>query len=720
MADVANGFDSTSPTPSKRPRLDKGSFSALYVGISDAENIPTAPKSVNRERIDSQDAILDTSMMRHCDEDAIMAAVSSVECVNAAGVTPTRDGEVFNGGDSGFNDLTPPASADCLDSLCGDTQMENCEDIFSRETSEPHGSTSDTFMKIRKIKKRRVDDSDDDDVASTLSDLSGFSDLSDMSGQEWKPTAGPMEWVHRHMVSGSSPRALLSQLLPQSARIPDQLDDLTLWKVIISMVNEPPRRKKLTHANSLDDVLQLLRSCKNIIILTGAGVSVSCGIPDFRSRDGIYARLARDFPDLPDPQSMFDIQYFKKDSRPFFKFAKEIYPGQFQPSLCHRFIRLLEERGKLLRNYSQNIDTLERVAGIKRVIECHGSFATATCLICKNKVDADFIREDVFDQKIPRCPKCPPDSELSVMKPDIVFFGEGLPGLFHKTITKDKDQCDLFIVVGSSLKVRPVALIPSSIPADVPQILINREPLPHLCFDVELLGDCDVIINEICNRLGAGWDHLCYNTSGLTEIKQLPVTFPLEPNVTFEENAVAAMSDEQSENCCEIDVSRTSSSNVLEVVDAESTAVLEESVVNSYETRHDVSNEEEANPKNGVSGNVSGTESLASRLPANTFLACSSSRFIFHGAEVYAEYESDAESDLPNVRLGSSSNSDSSDEEEAGPRVDTSFQSDLEERFVITEELGEEICRVAENGVVFSEEENVGRNENGDSGLGSC
>lgn len=76
---------------------------------------------------------------------------------------------------------------------------------------------------------------------------------------------------------------------------------------------------------------------KNIIVLTGAGVSVSCGIPDFRSRDGIYSRLAIDFPDLPDPQAMFDIQYFSQDPRPFYKFAKDIYPGNFQPSPCHRY-----------------------------------------------------------------------------------------------------------------------------------------------------------------------------------------------------------------------------------------------------------------------------------------------------------------------------------------------------------------------------------------------
>ena len=102
-----------------------------------------------------------------------------------------------------------------------------------------------------------------------------------------------------------------------------------------------------------------------LFLFTGAGVSVSCGIPDFRSRDGVYARLAVDFPDLPDPQAMFDIHYFRRDPRPFFKFAREIYPGQFKPSPCHKFIRSVEKHGKLLKNYTQNIDTLEQVKMVK-------------------------------------------------------------------------------------------------------------------------------------------------------------------------------------------------------------------------------------------------------------------------------------------------------------------------------------------------------------------
>jgi len=78
---------------------------------------------------------------------------------------------------------------------------------------------------------------------------------------------------------------------------------------------------------------------------------------------------------------MFDINYFSRDPRPFYKFAREIYPGQFEPSPCHRFIKMLDQQRKLLRNYSQNIDTLEQVAGIENVIECHGKYLFVILLI---------------------------------------------------------------------------------------------------------------------------------------------------------------------------------------------------------------------------------------------------------------------------------------------------------------------------------------------------
>ncbi|XP_051945525.1 NAD-dependent protein deacetylase sirtuin-1-like [Xyrauchen texanus] len=361
------------------------------------------------------------------------------------------------------------------------------------------------------------------------------------SSSDWtpQPQIGSYRFIQQHIMRGTDPRAILKDLLPETDLPPD-LDDMTLWQIIIS-ISEPPKRKKRKDINTLEDVVRLLNERKKILVLTGAGVSVSCGIPDFRSRDGIYARLAVDFPDLPDPQAMFDIDYFKRDPRPFFKFAKEIYPGQYQPSPCHRFISMLDKRGRLLRNYTQNIDTLEQAAGIQKIIQCHGSFATASCLVCKHKVDCEAVRDDIFNQVVPHCPRCPSDVPYAIMKPDIVFFGENLPEFFHRAMKQDKDDVDLLIVIGSSLKVRPVALIPSSIPHEVPQVLINREPLPHLNFDVELLGDCDVIVNELSHRLGGDFEQLCYNSSRLREITEKPPASLLAlPEQTAESTSTTA------------------------------------------------------------------------------------------------------------------------------------------------------------------------------------
>ncbi|XP_072400041.1 NAD-dependent protein deacetylase sirtuin-1 [Diabrotica undecimpunctata] len=460
----------------------------------------------------------------------------------------------FSTSSTGPIDITEGISADCdsgyeasnLESV--PTPLHTSPRTDPGDIQETMSSISESFMQTptHTDQQDTSQDSlieDDDDNASTVSELSG---LSDLSGQDWKPMAGSMIWIQQQMQKGVNPREILGELGVDS-QIPEYVDDIAIWKLIINMLSEPPRRNKLRHINTLDDVVRLLKGAQNIIVLTGAGVSVSCGIPDFRSRDGIYSRLAIDFPNLPDPQAMFDISYFSQDPRPFFKFARDIYPGKFQPSPCHRFIKLLEKQKKLLRNYTQNIDTLEKEAKIDKVIECHGSFATATCTKCSHKVTAEKIRDHVLAQKIPLCEICHPGQQCSVstddvrasqvnmnyrelvesgiMKPDIVFFGEGLPDTFHEAMIEDKSECDLLLVIGSSLKVRPVALIPSSLPSQVPQILINREPLPHCHFDVELLGDCDVIINHLCRLLGNHWEEGIYSSQTLHHASTL---LPLE------------------------------------------------------------------------------------------------------------------------------------------------------------------------------------------------
>jgi NAD-dependent SIR2 family protein deacetylase len=276
------------------------------------------------------------------------------------------------------------------------------------------------------------------------------------------------------------------------------------------------RRAKLPKYNSLDDVCHLLKERRKILVLTGAGVSVSAGIPDFRSKDGIYEKLRLgDRFNMPEPTCMFDKEYFESDPRPFFSFAHELWPGKYQPTPTHQFIKILEAEGKLLRNYTQNIDTLEHVAGIERVIYCHGSFATATCVTCQHRVDATQIQDAVMAQELALCDKCAGRKErgetdpdelarpaFGVMKPDIVFFGERLPNQYFAKLEEDLEEVDLVVAIGTSLKVSPVRKIIGQIGRNVPAVLINREVVGQDEFDVELLGNCDAVIGELCGRLG--------------------------------------------------------------------------------------------------------------------------------------------------------------------------------------------------------------------------
>ena len=252
------------------------------------------------------------------------------------------------------------------------------------------------------------------------------------------------------------------------------------------------------------------------MVITGAGVSVSAGIPDFRSENGIYKRV-KELYDLPSPEAIFSLGYFRQNPIPFFLFAKELWPGQHNPTISHKFIANLEKSGRLLRNYTQNIDNLERKASVNNVIQCHGSFATSSCVTCRASFSSMDLDEDIFNQKIPLCNRCHPTGRPSednlfvpsnlhgVLKPDITFFGESLPDSFIKTIPEDLDKVDLCIVMGSSMQVDPVASILTALPKNVPLILINREVVakPHN-FDVLLLGNCDEICRYLASKLG--WD----------------------------------------------------------------------------------------------------------------------------------------------------------------------------------------------------------------------
>ena len=136
-------------------------------------------------------------------------------------------------------------------------------------------------------------------------------------------------------------------------------------------------------------------------------ISTSLGIPDFRSKDtGLYAQLA--YLGLNDPQEVFNIELFREDPTIFYSVAKDILPTTNKFSPTHAFIRLLQDKGKLLTNYTQNIDNLEGFAGIspEKLIQCHGSFATATCQACKYRVKCEEIYKDLKAGRVAKCERC--------------------------------------------------------------------------------------------------------------------------------------------------------------------------------------------------------------------------------------------------------------------------------------------------------------------------
>nr|CAD7430035.1 unnamed protein product [Timema monikensis] len=177
---------------------------------------------------------------------------------------------------------------------------------------------------------------------------------------------------------------------------------------------------------TLDGIVKYIKhgKAKNIVTMAGAGISTTilifmmlhqewlalvnsdfiskkhsmkmvsgAGIPDFRSPgSGLYHNLEKY--KLPDPQAIFEIGFFKVNPQPFFTLAKELYPGTFKPTVCHYFVRLLYEKGLLLRHYTQNIDTLERVAGIpgEKLVEAHGTFHTSHCLKCRKLYDLEWMK----------------------------------------------------------------------------------------------------------------------------------------------------------------------------------------------------------------------------------------------------------------------------------------------------------------------------------------
>ncbi|KAL6421435.1 hypothetical protein ACFW04_013892 [Cataglyphis niger] len=297
------------------------------------------------------------------------------------------------------------------------------------------------------------------------------------------------------------------------------IQKLRLIDLSTSNQNDLSQQKILCEL-SLDGIVEYIKEkpdCK-IITMAGAGISTSAGIPDFRSpSSGLYHKL--DKYNLPYPQAIFELDFFMKNPEPFFILAKELLPEGFRPTISHYFIRLLWEKGLLLRHYTQNIDTLERIAGLpsEKLVEAHGTFHTGRCLKCRAPYMLPWMKEKILEDIIPKCEEC----NEGVVKPDIVFFGEMLPERFQVLADRDFVQADLLIIMGSSLVVQPFASLIDRVRTTCPRLLINNEKVgmpdrlsrflglrQGLMFDtqggrdVAWLGDCDTGCQLLADKLG--------------------------------------------------------------------------------------------------------------------------------------------------------------------------------------------------------------------------
>mmetsp|Transcript_2673 Transcript_2673/g.6081 ORF Transcript_2673/g.6081 Transcript_2673/m.6081 type:complete len:416 (-) Transcript_2673:155-1402(-) len=310
----------------------------------------------------------------------------------------------------------------------------------------------------------------------------------------------------------------------------------------------PPQRIPDKVLSSLDvsGVASHIREgkAKKIIVMVGAGLSTAAGIPDFRTPGtGLYDNLKKY--DLPRPEAIFSIDYFQERPGAFYELAKEMWPGNFAPTKAHYFIRLLEEKGLLLRCFSQNIDSLEELAGVSgdRVVAAHGNFSSARGVQTKQVVPIEEVKAAVMQGEEGWKEMTERRGEL--VKPDIVFFGEGLPKRFHQLCETDFEQSDLLIVMGTSLVVAPFCNCITFVDDNCPRLLINREPAglemrgatkfqqgmmrggfrvcsPETNYrDAWFEGDCDAGVEALCAELGWSADLERTTRDGLKAFRKL-------------------------------------------------------------------------------------------------------------------------------------------------------------------------------------------------------
>ncbi|MCA9883953.1 MAG: NAD-dependent deacylase [Anaerolineae bacterium] len=241
--------------------------------------------------------------------------------------------------------------------------------------------------------------------------------------------------------------------------------------------------------------VSILSSASNVVAFTGAGISTPSGIPDFRSPDsGMWEKA--------DPFRVASITGFRRDPSAFFEWIRPLARLSInaKPNVAHYALLKLEQLGKLKSIITQNIDTLHTKAGSNPVHELHGQISSATCITCYKKFPAtDLIRQFVETGHIPRC-----DCERqSILKPNVILFGEQLPFETLQAAKKAVRACDVLFVIGSSLEVAPASEIPLLAKRNGAKVIIINLHATDFdgMADVVLKGDAADLVPNIVKQV---------------------------------------------------------------------------------------------------------------------------------------------------------------------------------------------------------------------------
>jgi NAD-dependent deacetylase len=204
---------------------------------------------------------------------------------------------------------------------------------------------------------------------------------------------------------------------------------------------------------------------KKTIAFTGAGISVESGIPDFRGAQGLWQKY--------DPEEYAHIHTFYSDPDRVWLMLKDMFSliMSAKPNPAHIGLSELERMGYLSSVITQNVDGLHQAAGSRRVIEFHGSHRTLSCLKCSTTIDGTSLK---MEDLPPRCSRC-----SSLLKPDVVFFGEPIPWEAQVSSLQESQSCSAVLVIGTSAVVYPAASIPITAKERGATVIeINMEPTP--------------------------------------------------------------------------------------------------------------------------------------------------------------------------------------------------------------------------------------------------